>query len=93
MTWLDRLKKTEMPGRGTDKTDRTPKRPLLAVLAVTPPGTFEKSPGRAVVRFRFASDQPNAWATCLGTPGESAESVRADLRAKWPNIMIEGGDP
>ncbi|MBK7146787.1 MAG: hypothetical protein IPH76_16860 [Xanthomonadales bacterium] len=93
MTWLDRLKKTEMPGRGTDKTDRTPKRPLLSVLAVADPGTFEKSPGRAVVRFRFAADPPNAWATCLGAPSESAESVRAGLRAKWPNVMFKDGEP
>lgn len=44
---------------------------------------------RAIVRFRFPTDPPNAWATCIGAAGDSRASVAADLRAKWPNVETD----
>lgn len=84
MTWLDRLKKSEMPGACTDKTDRTPPKPLLSVLAVADPGTSEKSKAPAarlrVVEFRLTVDPPGRWHVALGP---DADDLIADLRSRY----------
>jgi len=84
MTWLDRLKKSEMPGTGTDKTDRTPLRPLLSVLAVSRPGTLERSPAAVarmrIVEFRLKVDAPGRWHTALGP---DTDDLIADLHERY----------
>lgn len=50
----------------------------------------QSEPARVVVNFRFPTDPPRAWATCLGAPGESRAKIIADLRAQWPSVEIEG---
>ena len=97
MTWLERLKKLDMRGAGTDKTDRTPNKPLLSVLAVAHPGTFEKSRGDGarlrIVEFRLKSDVPGRWHTALGP---DADDLIADLRDRYRD-RLDGirkpGDP
>lgn len=84
MTWLDRLKKSEMPGTGTDKTDRTPLRPLMSVLAVPYPRTFENARATVarlrVVEFRLKDDAPGRWHTALGP---DTDDLIADLRERY----------
>lgn len=78
-------------GKPSNSAPSTASEPsLLRVARVRARNTQQP---RAVVRFRFRDDQPNAWATCLGAPGETTDTVIADLRAKWPSVMFEGGDP
>lgn len=89
MTWLARLKNQNVPAKGTAKTDRTPLRQVLAVLSVTPAGVSEKShSSRPVLNFRLPGYAPNEWATALGRPGETVESLRADLTERWPGVEV-----
>lgn len=84
MTWLDRLKNSDMRGAGTDKTDRTQERPLLSVLAVAGPGSFEKSRavgrGLRMVEFRLTVDAPGRWHVALGA---DTDDLIADLRSRY----------
>lgn len=84
MTWLDRLKKLELPAPGTDKTDKTPSVRLLSVLSVAHTGAFEKSHatvGRLrVVEFRLTSDVSGRWHTALGP---DLEKLVLDLRDRF----------
>jgi len=92
MSWLARLKNSNVPPLGTAITDKSPSRPLLAVLSVPHPATFEKhepaKTGRVVARFRLPGDPPSASATCIGRPGASVESVIAELRERWPGVQV-----
>lgn len=63
--------------------DRKPE--LLELLAPT------KSLGasaRPIVNFRLPCTAPNSWATAIGAPGESIDSLMADLRQRWPEVII-----
>lgn len=88
MTWLDRLKNSDMRGAGTDKTDRTPASrpasPLLSVLAVPYPRTFENARATVarlrVVEFRLTDDAPGRWHTALGP---DPDDLSADLRDRF----------
>jgi len=58
---------------------------LLALL------TCAKAAGnqiRFVVHFRLPHMAPNSWATALGAPGESRESMVADLLDRWSDVEI-----
>ena len=97
MTWLERLKKLDLPGTGTDKTDRTPNKPLLSVLAVPNPRTFENARPVAarlrVVEFRLKVDEPGRWHTALGP---DADDLIADLRDRYRDRLYgirKPGDP
>lgn len=46
------------------------------------------NPLRVVQRFRLPHTAPNSWATALGAPGETRESLIAELRGRWPNVEI-----
>jgi hypothetical protein len=58
---------------------------LMLALACTTPSVAQ----RAVVHFRISGDAPNAWATCLGAPGETVESVVNDLEARLGERLVE----
>lgn len=92
MSWLARLKNSNVPPVGTDRTDKRPARPLLAVLSVGAPGSNEKhetNEPRPVVHFRLRDHAPNAWATALGRPGETIHDLTADLRERYGSNLIE----
>ena len=85
MSWLARLKNSNVPASGTDKTDKSPIRPLLSVLAVPPPGTNEKheEPVRVVVRYKVNG----RGGTAIGVKPR-AEIIR-DLRRMHGDDAIE----
>lgn len=84
MTWLDRLKKLELPAPSTDKTDKTPSHRLLSVLSVAYPSASEESQATGhrlrVVEFRLTSDAQGRWHTALGP---DLEKLVLDLRDRF----------
>lgn len=44
------------------------------------------SNARPVLAFRLPGFAKNAWAVALGRPGETVETLRADLHARWPDV-------
>lgn len=62
------------------------RKPELLELLV--PAKAVGSPPRIVVRFRLPHMASNSWATALGAPGETRESLVADLTYRWPNVEI-----
>ncbi len=44
---------------------------------------------RPVLQFRLVNTVPNAWATCIGRPGETAYSLRADLIGRFGDHLME----
>jgi hypothetical protein len=69
---------------------------LRRVLAANKPrlmvalsGTTSPPAPRAVVHFRLIDDASNAWATCLGAPSESIDSILRDLRARHGDRLAE----
>jgi len=44
---------------------------------------------RPVVAFRLACTAPNSWAMAIGAPGESLESLGADLRWRWSDVEVK----
>ncbi len=40
---------------------------------------------RPIVQFRLDN---NGWATALGAAGETVENLIADLRRRWPGVVI-----
>jgi len=67
---------------------RERKAELLAILPDLTSITGETA--RVVVNFRFPDYPARAWASCIGAAGDTRESVVAELRAKWPNVEIDG---
>lgn len=66
MTWLDRLKNSNVLPKGTAKTAKRPARPLLTVLSAAMPGTLESNESalpRTVLHFHLRGPKSNAWAT------------------------------
>jgi len=57
---------------------------LLALLSSTSASTL-----RPMVNFRLPCTKPNSWATAIGVPGESIESLVADLRWRWPDVEVK----
>lgn len=57
--------------------------PLLPDVAAIKHGV-----NRPVLHFRLPGYKPNEWATALGRPGETVESLRADLRERWPECEV-----
>jgi len=45
--------------------------------------------GRPKIDFRLPGHTANSWATAIGAPGESIESLVADLRRRWPNVEVK----
>jgi hypothetical protein len=43
---------------------------------------------RPVVRFRLP-DHGDAWASAIGAPGDTKESLIADLRMRWPAVEVQ----
>jgi hypothetical protein len=61
---------------------RVAKADLLRLLRVT-------NGGRVIVHFRISGDSPNGWATAIGAPGETIESVVGDLRGRLGHRLVE----
>ena len=43
---------------------------------------------RPLLNFRLPGYAANSWATAVGWPGESVESLTADLRNRWPGVEV-----
>jgi hypothetical protein len=74
---------------GTVETVVLRRVPVVPAVPVTN-NRPQREHSRVVLNFRFPTDPPNAWATCIGTAGDSRASIVADLRAKWPGVEIDG---
>lgn len=44
---------------------------------------------RPVLHFRLPGYGIRAWATAMGRPGESMDSLRADLVDRWPDVEVK----
>lgn len=44
---------------------------------------------RPVLHFRLVDATPNAWATCVGRPGETVDALRADLIERFGERLME----
>lgn len=90
MTWLARLKNSDMPTGAAAKTDKSPNRPLSSVLSVTQPAISENHAplNRAVVRYQLRGKPTNTWNTAIG-PGPR-ERVVEDILRRWPDAVILG---
>ena len=88
MSWLGRLKNLNVPAPGTDGTDETPRKEVLAVVSVPPSSTSEKIHGRSVVHFQLPDHPANSWATLVGRPGESRAAIIDFLMRRWPGAEV-----
>ena len=65
---------------------------LTAKLLAAKPALLSVLPepsGRPKVDFRLPSYKANSWATAIGAPGDSIESLVADLRGRWPGLEVK----
>lgn len=51
-------------------------------------GQSKHDVNRPVLHFRLPGYAPNTWATAIGRPGETVESLRADLADRWPGVEV-----
>lgn len=64
---------------------------LTAKLLAAKPALLSVLPernGRPKVDFRLPGHATNSWATAIGAPGESIESLITDLRWRWPDVEV-----
>jgi hypothetical protein len=64
---------------------------LKAKLLAAKPALLSVLPdpnGRPRIDFRLPGHAANSWATAIGAPGETLDSLIADLRVRWPNVEV-----
>lgn len=78
-------KTAQYPPLGTPPLVATDSAPLRVARVAFPRDATTQQP-RPVLHFRLKGYEPNCWATALGRPDETVESLRADLRDRWPDV-------
>ena len=77
----DKLRVSAAPGKLTEELKARLLREKPSLLA-----ELRRRNERPVVRFRL--DPAAGWASAIGAPGETTESLIADLRERWPGVEV-----